>query len=69
MQPVSTAYKKQIQNKFRNRSYVRVSYGVFNLPATQQAAFTDNGHAPFSDLTVNDDILPMKRYITFEKDY
>lgn len=69
MQTVSAAYKEQMQNKFRNRSFVRVSYGVFNLQATQQAQFADNGHAPFSDLSINDDILPTKRYITFEKNY
>jgi len=69
MQTVSTAYKSQIQKPLRNRSYVRVSYGVFNLIATQQAQFVDNGHAPFSNLTINDDVLPSKRYITFEKDY
>jgi hypothetical protein len=69
MQTVSTAYKEQIQNKLRNHSYVRVSYGVFNLQATQQAQFADNGHAPFNDLSINDDILPTKRYITFEKNY
>lgn len=69
MQTVSTAYKEQMQNKFRNRSYVRVSYGVFNLQAKQQAQFADNGHAPYSELSINDDILPGKDYATLEKNY
>ncbi len=69
MQAVSTAYKEQIQHKFRNRSYVRVSYGVFNLIAGQQAKFADNGHTPYGNLNLNDDILPDHDYATFEKDY
>lgn len=69
MEPRSAAYKAQMQKKVRNRSYVRVSYGIFNLVATQQAQFADNGHAPYSDLSINDDIVPVKRYITLEKNY
>ena len=69
MQPVSTAYKTQMKKPIRNRSYVRVSYGVFNLTAKNQAAFSDNGHIVFSQLTINDDILPDKQYITLEKNF
>ena len=69
MQTVSAAYKEQMQYKFRNRSYVRVSYGVFNLVAGQQAQFADNGHTVFGNLNINDDILPDRDYATFEKDY
>jgi hypothetical protein len=53
----------------RNRSYVRVSYGVFNLVASQQAAFSDNGHTAYGDGNLNDDILPDRDYATFEKNY
>lgn len=69
MQTVSTAYKEQMQQKFRNRSHVRVSYGVFNLVAGQQAAFSDNGHTTYGNLNINDDVLPNKDYATFERDY
>ena len=69
MQTVSAAYKEQIQKQFRNRSYVRVSYGVFNLQATQEAAFSDNGHTAYGVGNLNNDILPDRDYATFEKDY
>ena len=69
MQTVSAAYKEQMRKKWRNPSYVRVSYGVFNLLAGQQAAFADNGHTAYGNLNLNDDILPDRDYATFEKDY
>lgn len=69
MQPVSKTYKAQMKKNLRNPSYVWVSYGVFNLQAEKQAKFSDNGHAVFSRLTINDDFLPNKEYITLEKDY
>jgi hypothetical protein len=69
MQTVSAAYKEQMRKKWRNPSYVRVSYGVFNLAAIQQAQFADNGHTVYGNLNLNDDILPDRDYATFEKDY
>jgi hypothetical protein len=69
MQTVSAAYKEQMRRPLRNRSYVRVSYGVFNLLAGQQAEFTDNGHTAYANLNLNDDILPDRDYATFERDY
>lgn len=69
MQAVSAAYKEQIQNEWRNHSYVRVSYGVFNLIAGQQARFADNGRTVYGNLNINDDVLPDRDYATFEKDY
>lgn len=69
MQTVSTAYKAGMLRPVRNRSYVRVSYGVFNLVAGQQAQFADNGHTVYGNLNINDDILPDRDYATFEKDY
>ena len=69
MQTVSAAYKEQMRKKWRNPSYVRVSYGVFNLTAGQQAAFADNGHTAYANLNLNDDVFPDRDYATFEKDY
>jgi len=69
MQPVSTAYKTQMKKSIRNRSFVRVSYGVFNLSAKIQAQFADNGHTNYSQLTINDDVLPDKQYATLERNY
>lgn len=69
MQTVSAAYKEQMRRPLRNHSYVRVSYGVFNLLAGQQATFSDNGHTAYGNLNLNDDILPDRDYATFEKDY
>ena len=69
MQTVSAAYKEQMRRPLRNHSYVRVSYGVFNLLAGQQATFADSGHTAYGNLNLNDDLLPDRDYATFEKDY
>lgn len=68
MYPVSAAYKEQIEKQIRNHSFVRIRYGIYNLPAGEQAELLDNGHEPFSGLSLKDDILPDNSYITFEKD-
>lgn len=66
MYPVSSAYKEQIKKPVRNLSLMRISYGIYNLPADEQAVLEDNGHEPFSNLSIKDDVLPNLSYITFE---
>ena len=44
MYPVSAAYKEQIEKQIRNHSFVRIRYGIYNLPAGEQAELLDNGH-------------------------
>ena len=66
MQNVSQAYKQQIRHVIRNPSYLKVSYGVYSLPATEQAKFESSDQTNYSQLELKDDDLPQASYATFE---
>ena len=64
----SQAYKAQMRKPIRNLSYMKIGYGIFNLPATEQAQFESADQTSFSKLELKDDTLPEYSYATFEKD-
>lgn len=66
MYPVSSEYKEQMAKQIRNPSYMRISYGIYNLIAQNMAALSDNGHTAWSDMNIKDTVLPESDYVTFE---
>lgn len=68
MEIVSTEYKEQMRKPIRNHSYVKISYGLFNLQAEEQAVISASEQEPFSMTELKDDILPEYSYATFETD-
>ena len=68
MQSVSQEYKKQMRRLIRNPSYIKISYGIFNLPATEEAQLSCEDQEVYSQLELKDDELPTDSYATFEVD-
>lgn len=66
MYPVIDAYKEQMARPYRNESYVRLQYGLFNVIASGMATISDNGHTKWADDKIGDTVLPDSDYITFE---
>lgn len=68
MQSVSQDYKKQMRRLIRNPSYIKISYGIFNLPAAEEAQLSCEDQEVYSQLELKDDELPTDSYATFEVD-
>lgn len=67
MENVSQAYKSQIKKTIRNQSFVRISYGMFNLDAADEATFNSTAGTSYSRLSLTSDILPEYSYATLEE--
>jgi len=70
MYNVSTAYKSDIKNVFRNPSYIEVDFSITDADANADSYVTDNGHTVYSvsDGLISDAITEVEeRYATFEK--
>ena len=65
MQNVSQAYKDSMRKSFRNFSFVKVEYGVFNEDAKNSAVLSATSGKPYSTTDIKGED-PLPSYFSFE---